>query len=196
MLKLPDHLGGNFSVTLMDTPVLDLLVGRFGISSMLDVGCGPGGMTLYARQQGLTAIGIDGDSTVLPASDGFICHDYETGPARLEGQFDLVWSVEFLEHVQEKYQPNYMTDLCRGRIILCTAAKPGQLGHHHVNLQPEEYWHQVFSRHGYRLMPSVTADVRAASRMRSVDCRTGRTVVEDEIWMRVNAMVYTRKDSD
>ena len=73
---------------------------------MLDVGCGPGGMIELAESVGISSWGIDGDPYVKRQTP-VIIHDYTLGPvdaSRLpRKQFDLAWSVEFLEHVEEKF---------------------------------------------------------------------------------------------
>ena len=64
-------------------------------------------------------------------------HDYETGPSNFDKEVDLIWSVEFVEHVWEKYQKNYMKDFQRGKFVVMTFAPPGKAGHHHVNCNTE-----------------------------------------------------------
>ena len=57
----PPHLGGHLNKTHIDEGALDYLIKKFEIQSMLDIGCGPGGMIGVARAKGLDAWGIDGD---------------------------------------------------------------------------------------------------------------------------------------
>ena len=42
-----------------------------------------------------------------------------------------------------------------------THALPGQDGHHHVHLQPPEYWIEHLAMFGLHLLPEDTARVRA-----------------------------------
>ena len=53
---------------------------------------------------------------------------------------DLVWSCEVAEHITETKVDYYIKTLCNGKIIAMTHAFPNQVGHHHVNCQPSEYW--------------------------------------------------------
>ena len=132
---------------------------RFGVESMVDVGCGPCGMAPIARNLLIEWFGIDGDPEVqdlLKKNHGLLW-DFTQGPPPLHRDFDLGWCVEFLEHVKEKYQPNYMAVLKLCRYVICTAAPPGWEGYHHVNLRPKEYWHAVFSRNGFDYKPGLTA---------------------------------------
>jgi SAM-dependent methyltransferase len=153
MQDTPAHLGGHFGVTHVDEAVLDAIIERFHVSSMIDIGCGPGGMVRLAQQRGLRAVGVDGDPQVrgflnLPPS-AFLIHDFQSGPLELDASFDLAWSVEFLEHVEEQFQVNYMTAFRLARYVFCTAAPEGKYGHHHVNCRSLAYWQEIFRSHGF-----------------------------------------------
>jgi len=160
---LPDHLGGHQGKTHSDTGALEYFIDNYDISSMLDVGCGPGGQVLQATDMGLTATGIDGDFTVERPGDHWHIHDYTTGPSKLVQQFDLVWSCEFVEHVYEKYMQNFLQDFARGTWICMTYAPPGFPGHHHVNCQPKQYWIDAIESLGYKYSEQDTQAVRQCS---------------------------------
>jgi hypothetical protein len=116
---------------------------------------------------GLHAEGIDGDASCRPSH----LHDFTSGlyvPEPDEPfRFDAVWSVEFLEHVEERYLPNVMVCLILARpsMVVASAAPPGKSGHHHVNLQPQEYWEEWFASFGYVFCPDATQELRACSTM-------------------------------
>src|SRR5512146_1365929 len=105
MIATPAHLGGHMNMSWVDEPVLDYLIARYQIGSMLDVGCGLGAMVDLARSKNIWAWGIDGDPQI--EHDYVIIHDYATGP-KLISAFDLIWCVEFVEHVEAIYQENYL----------------------------------------------------------------------------------------
>ena len=138
--SLPSHLGGHLNKTHNDRGTLTFLINEYKIKSFLDVGCGPGGMVALASMRGLESVGIDGDWEVPKEDDtNIIIHDFTNGPClTTKAKFDLGWSVEFLEHVDEKYQDNYMQAFARCKFVVCTAAGPGAPGHHHVNCQSQE----------------------------------------------------------
>jgi SAM-dependent methyltransferase len=163
---VPPHLGGHEDVTQVDEGAFDYLVSRFGIRSMVDVGCGTGGMLHYARMRGIDATGIDGDPTVANEALGIVEHDYTTGPLDI-GSFDLGWAVEFVEHVEERFLPNFMATLRGCRFVFLTAAVPGQPGHHHVNCRPSEYWIATFGESGLAFDPEATEGVKEHSTMGS-----------------------------
>lgn len=144
-IEVPEHLGGHQGRSHVDVGALDFLIEEYNIKTMVDVGQGPGAMVELARLKGLEAYGIDGDPTVKAD----VLHDYSTGPYSLDSGVDLAWSVEFLEHVDEEYLPNFMETFKGADYVFCTAAKPGEPGHHHVNCQPAAYWISKFAEHGF-----------------------------------------------
>jgi len=154
---LPSHLGGHFGQTNVDSATLHYLIAQYSIRSMLDVGCGPGGMVDLARSLGITAFGIDGDPHMQ--RDGVGVHDYTRAPLPA-GSWDLIWCVEFVEHVEEQYQANYLATFAGGRVLFLTAAPPGFPGWHHVNCQPQSYWIALLEGHGWRLDTAATKWVR------------------------------------
>ena len=97
-----------------------------------------------------------------------ILHDFTTGPCRAfdHQMFDLGWSVEFLEHVEEQYIPNFMDLFQKCRNLIVTAAPPGWPGEHHVNCQPKEYWIEVFAEYGLVYSEPFTNAIKTASTMR------------------------------
>lgn len=164
------HLGGHFGITHLDQGALQSLIDRFAIQSMIDVGCGPGGMVALAHRLGIDALGIDGDGLMFKRwpklRSRFVLHDFSRAPLRGLPSCDLAWSCEFLEHVEERYQAHYMPAFETARIVVCTAAPPGMKGHHHVNCQPSHYWTDVFERHGFEFDEAETERVRKASTMK------------------------------
>jgi hypothetical protein len=126
--------------------------------------------------------GIDGDASV--AGDRTLIHDFTTGVANISSQYDLAWSVEFLEHVEEKYQRNYLDAFIRCNLIACTAAPPGWKGHHHVNCKPRSYWIDVFGGLGFTYDAKSTESMIKASTMKR---RKGRS------FMMMTGMLFRRQ---
>lgn len=157
MIATPSHLGGHMQMSWVDEPVLDYLITRYQIGSMLDVGCGLGAMVDLAIDKGLLAIGIDGDPQIR--HKWVHRHDYTKGPfliGHMVDYIDLIWCVEFVEHVEEIYQENYLATFQSGNVLYLTAAYPGQGGYHHVNEQPMEYWIDLLTAHGWKLDDEAT----------------------------------------
>jgi cyclopropane fatty-acyl-phospholipid synthase-like methyltransferase len=172
--SLPKHLGGHENMTHIDEGVLNLFINKFGINSYLDIGCGPGGMVELAHSKKLLAVGIDGDYSIKRSDDHhFVIHDYSKGVVPNEsvdnwvnnGIFDLGYSCEFLEHVEERYMDNYMDSFLKCKRLVVTHGLPGQPGHHHVNKQEFSYWFHNFGVRGFLFDMKTTNEVRNASTM-------------------------------
>jgi hypothetical protein len=163
MTILPSHLGGHKNRTHLDYGVLEFMIKKFNVRSFIDIGCGPGGMVNLAEEMGLKSMGIDGDFTVPRKGNNFIIHDYTRGPTMFDQEFDMSWSCEFVEHVEEKYISNYIKDFQRSKYVVMTySEKPG---HHHVNLKPEKYWIDIFKDHGFNYSLEYTNKIRQVSTM-------------------------------
>lgn len=163
---LEEHLGGHNGLTHLDHGALDWLIEKFEPRFYLDIGCGPGGMVELAESKGLQVQGIDGDHTIERYSpERFIIHDFTKGPAELDQQYDLGWSCEFVEHVYEKFQPNYMAAFQQCRRVAMTYAPPGHTGYHHVNLKDEKYWIDTFEKYGFVYDLELTKQLREHSTM-------------------------------
>lgn len=174
-MRREGHLGGYLVGGDPDTlyPELwDWLVETWEVKSMIDVGCGDGRTMAYFSSLGCAACGVEG----VPQDDIRIAeHDFEKGPyiptigfSGVPMQFDLAWSAEFVEHVEERYVPNFMATFKLARFVMITHAEPGQPGWHHVNCQSADYWKGVFSAHGFEFDAGLTGMSRglAAANMR------------------------------
>lgn len=158
----PKHLGGHLNVTHVDSGVLDYMIETFGAKSMIDIGCGPGGMEKLALARNIFWQGVDGDPKM--ARDTVISHDFSLEPLKVSS-FDLGWSVEFVEHVEEQYLPNFMETFVSCSSVFLTHAPPNKSGHHHVNCQPASYWINVFESWGFVFMEENTLIARSKSTM-------------------------------
>ena len=157
------HLGGHLNTTHVDAGVLEFLIDRIECETLVDVGCGPGGMVELALNEGMHAVGIDGDVSIQ--KPWILNYDFTLGPMNV-GRFDIGWCVEFVEHVEECYMSNYFTQLRACDFVVMTHAPSGFSGHHHVNCQDEDYWLRVFDGCGYDLAEELTTEMRAASTMK------------------------------
>lgn len=164
-----EHLGGaylDFSDTNTFMPdVWQMLIDRYDIKSIADVGCGAGWNTVWFHERGYYAVGIEGwpeaiAKTRLPMQR-LITHDYTTGPLTLPRVFDLGWCSEFVEHVEERFVPNFMATFRCCRYVCMTYATPGQTGYHHVNEQELAYWVAKMAANGFSYDPDETERLRA-----------------------------------
>lgn len=157
-MSLPGHLGGHYNFTAMVQSTFDFIHQKYDIKSVIDIGCGPAGMVEYMISKNVDAIGVDGDFT-LPKKDHVIVHDYTVGPLQLDRKFDLAYSTEFLEHVEEKYIPNFLPTFQKAKYVFCSAAPKGQGGHHHVNENSKEYWIDIFDQYGFTYLSENSIEI-------------------------------------
>ena len=121
---------------------------------MVDFGCGVGTWIKTGHELGVSEIlGLEGDwldkkHLVIP-EDSFSHKDLTTS-FNLNKQFDLAISLEVAEHIDEKYSNTFIDNLTSAsKIILFSAAIPGQRGAGHVNEQWPEYWIEKFKAKDY-----------------------------------------------
>lgn len=171
--KCPPHLGGHEYKTNLDTGAFDVILSQYVCRSFIDIGCGPGGQVAYALTKLQyndidDVLGIDGDYTLQfdpELAKHIRIHDFTSGAFVTDRFWDLGWSVEFVEHVEEQYAPNFLSLFARCRILVMTHAVPGQGGWHHVNCRNAAYWIRRLADYGFMLDMPLTESVRRASTM-------------------------------
>lgn len=153
------HLGGFVAGGDPDTfdPIVwKDIVNKYNPKTMLDIGCGEGHAIKWFLDNNVKACGVDGSELVLEGSDvknRIFIHDFTKGTISFNDILkpDLIWSCEFLEHVEEQYQDNYMRIFQTAPVVALTYSEPqwSDGGHHHVNCKPQEYWNDVFAKYGF-----------------------------------------------
>ncbi len=136
-----------------------------GIKSVLDIGCGEGHSTKFFRDLGLDVLGVEGcqkaiDDSVVP--ENVVKHDFREGPFLPDRDFDMVWSCEFVEHVDERFVANILKTFFHAkRLVLMTHAVPGEdYGHHHVNCRHSSYWIGHLEKLGFDWRFGLTRQAR------------------------------------
>lgn len=142
-----DHLGGTEIGGDTDswTPeVLDYLFQKYPLHSALDFGCGTGTTQLFFERNNIKHIGVDGTDIVKPyhrVPEKLEIFDLTTGAFNF-GKYDLVWSTDVFEHIEEQYIENIFNSIINTQpyIIAFAAAPEGWGGYHHVNCKNPDYW--------------------------------------------------------
>tara|TARA_R100000278_G_scaffold120673_1_gene103342 strand:+ start:1678 stop:2301 length:624 start_codon:yes stop_codon:yes gene_type:complete len=146
------------------TPHLwEYLCKKFNIKTVLDVGCGMGHAIEEFNKHCDEVVGVDGSKYVVENSlftDQIFYHDFSVGTLETEDRYDLCWSCEFVEHVDEEYRDNFLEVFAYAKHLAITYAEPGQPGHHHVNCQPKEYWIENLKRYGFEYDEQITKELR------------------------------------
>ncbi len=163
------HLGGNIEGGDAATFYPGLwawLVERFAVESVLDIGCGEGHALAEFARLGVRGVGVDGlrQNVVEARRKDVRCihHDFTKGTAPLDDAFDLGWSCEFVEHLEERHLDNILAAFATCRVVAMTHALPGQGGHHHVNCQTSAYWIDKLASVGFSHLASETTLARTS----------------------------------
>jgi SAM-dependent methyltransferase len=175
--------------TNVDIESLKYAMERWGVKSMLDIGCGTGGQVIEGQKLGIDSYGVDG-SKDIPNTKNFQQVDYRVKASSFDREFDLGWSVEFVEHVEEKCIPIFMKDFQKCKRVILTAAPPFWGGKNHVNEQSEIYWIHKFQEHGFSLNFEETFRVRNVS----VTLMNGEVRPVRQQFVKIRGLVFERND--
>lgn len=169
---LDRHLGGFISAQngdsgTFDPDVWNYLFETFKPSSVVDVGCGEGHVLDYFKKLNVkTILGVDGCRAVYdqsPVPEDIMIVDFTRGGFIPNDIFDLAWSCEFVEHVEEKFIKNYFSIFEKSKFVAMTHAIEGQDGHNHVNCKNEQYWIDLFEKNNFEYLINETDIARKLS---------------------------------
>ena len=165
--KNDPHLGGHGFVTHLDNGLLEYFKNEFQCQSLIDIGCGPGGMVELSQNLGYISEGIDGDYSLIRNNNiNVMIHDYTSGPFHHTKKYDLGYSCEFVEHVDIEFVPNFMESFNKCKHVVMTYSPTGTPGYHHVNCNTKEYWIETFKRFGLIFDDAVTTQIKKVSTMK------------------------------
>lgn len=164
--------------------VWQYLLDRYDPHFICDIGCGQGHSTKWFHEHTdptaprAWVVGVDGCAEAIRTSvvpyDSVTRrhvtlwkHDFSQAgwgpfgkldrPKKGPG-IDLIWSCEFVEHVEGVHVGNVLETFNLADVVAMTHAFPGQPGHHHVNCQPTEYWIDKMAAIGFQLNHIATAE--------------------------------------
>ena len=133
--------------------ILCILKDFYSFTSAVDFGCGTGTWLKACMELSCRTIqGFDGFAD--PSS---LCIPPECFSQKRLGEkidltkiYDLAVCLEAAEHVEEKFSDLIVENLTNAsKVILFSAALPGQGGTNHLNEQPPEFWQKKFMAHRY-----------------------------------------------
>ncbi len=145
-LKFFDNISENIIKTLQPKTVLD-------------VGCAYGLLVETLRNRGVDAFGIDiseyAIQQVRPDLQDYCRVSSILDP--LTDRYDLIVSIEVIEHIDEKNCDQVIKNLCLASDQILLATTPDDFDDPtHFNVQPPLYWVQKFAHYGFE--PDIAFD--------------------------------------
>lgn len=154
----------------------DAIYGGWQPESVCDFGCGNGYLLegLKKLNPDLKIHGIEGSHVAGEYWDASIRDHCEVFDLRnliqLWGRggsiepikVDIGICLEVAEHIEQKHERTLIENIVRNveNVIIFSAAKPGESGDWHVNLQPQSHWIHLFAQYGWMVSTSSTNRLR------------------------------------
>lgn len=132
--------------------VADRITSDIGPSTVLDVGCALGFLVESLRQRGIEAFGIDiseyAVQNVHPDVRPYCRAGSVTDP--FAQKYDLIVCIEVLEHLAPQEVEGAVENLCQhSDDVLFCSTPPDYKETTRINVQPPEYWAELFARRGF-----------------------------------------------
>lgn len=132
--------------------VADAIVRELQPKTVLDAGCAIGLMVEMLRERGVDACGVDiSEYAIQQVSEPI--RPYCSVGSILEPfpqHYDLIVTIEVLEHVPADRAEAAIANLCRHADEVLFSSSPFDYKEvTHVNVQPPEYWAELFARQGF-----------------------------------------------
>lgn len=121
-------------------------------ASVLDVGCAIGMLVEALRERGIDARGVDISDWAIEHVPDHLKQFCRVGSVTEEivGHFDLITCVEVLEHLPPSLAETAVANLCRHAPLVLFSSTPDDFDEpSHLNVEPSEYWADLFLRQGF-----------------------------------------------
>ncbi|KAF2081170.1 class I SAM-dependent methyltransferase [Flavobacterium sharifuzzamanii] len=139
--------------------IVDNLISNYDFKNVLDAGCGSGDVVRHLLSKGYNARGIELSGSVLKdfANDllkkGIVQQGSLMKLPFKDDEFDVIFSSEVLEHIDEKDIPKVIEEfsrVCSGVVFLTISLRPSSnFNKYHINLKPRVWWENVFLQHSF-----------------------------------------------
>lgn len=136
--------------------IADRIVSDLHPETVLDAGCAMGYLVAALRDRGVKAYGIDiSQYAVSMAREDirpycFVGSLTEKLPAELPEKYDLVVTIEVLEHLYAEDGERAIQHLCQLSDTILFSSTPDDFSERtHVNVQQREYWAKLFFKNGF-----------------------------------------------
>jgi SAM-dependent methyltransferase len=121
-------------------------------TSVLDAGCAMGFLVEALRKRGIEAYGIDVSEFAISQVHESVADHCQVGSITdaLPRRYDLIVSIEVLEHLQPAETPAAIAALCAASDRLLLSTSPDDFGEAtHHNVRPPEDWAAELAGHGF-----------------------------------------------
>lgn len=132
--------------------IAERIVNDFSPKTMLDAGCAKGFLVECLRNKGVEAFGVDISEYAInnvyePIKD--FCKVASIADS-LDSFFDLIISIEVVEHMERSESEAAIANLCRHTDKILFSSSPHDHSEAtHINVQQPEVWAQIFARNGF-----------------------------------------------
>ncbi|WP_448335272.1 class I SAM-dependent methyltransferase [Bellilinea sp.] len=120
--------------------------------TVLDAGCAMGFLVEKLRQNDIEAYGLDVSSYAISKVHESIQPYCWVGSVseELSRDYDLIVCIEVLEHVPKPEAISAIENFCRHTQMILFSSSPFDYSEAtHVNVNPIDYWSELFARHGF-----------------------------------------------
>lgn len=132
--------------------IAERIIREISPGSVMDAGCAMGLLVGALRKRGVQAYGVD----ISEYSIGMVPSEFQaycqigsvTEP--FAQRFDLIVSIEVLEHMSSVDSEKAVANFCQYSDDILFSSTPFDYKEAtHFNVQPPEYWAELFARHGF-----------------------------------------------
>ena len=120
--------------------------------SVLDAGCAMGFLVEKLREEGAEAFGIDISEYAIENVHESVRSFCDVGSILepFPRKYDLIVTIEVLEHLPKPDAERAVENLCRHTDDILFSSSPHDYREvSHFNVQPPEYWAELFARQGF-----------------------------------------------
>ncbi len=132
--------------------IADHIVEEIGPKTVLDAGCAKGFLVEALRDKGVEAYGIDISKYAMAEVRDDIRQFCKIGSILepLEMRYDLIITIEVMEHLTPEEGKKAIKNLCGATDDILFTSTPDDFKEPtHLNVQPPEYWAEIFALHGF-----------------------------------------------
>lgn len=179
----------------------DAIVRDLRPTSVLDAGCAKGFLVEALRERGVEAWGVDVSEHAISEVHESVREYCQVGTltAPLPRRYDLVVSVETLEHIPPAEANAAVANLCAATDRLLLSSTPDDFGEAtHLNVQAPEAWSAMLAQNGF--LRDVEHDVSYVTPWAALYSRSEEPLTEsvrryDRSWWRLRRETDQLRDS-